>query len=46
MSVGALKPLSFHGNVSVNAATAKLRLVAIADEIIAILACQLIGKNA
>ena len=35
---GAPKARSFHGNVSVNAATAKLRLVAIADEIIATLA--------
>ena len=31
---------SFHGNVAVNAATAKLRLVAIADEIIAALAAD------
>ncbi len=34
------KSRSFHGNVSVNAATAKLRLVAIADEIIATLAAD------
>ena len=34
------KAKSFHGNVSVNAATAKLRLVAIADEIIALLAAD------
>jgi hypothetical protein len=32
------KNRSFHGNVSVNAATAKLRMVAIADEIISTLA--------
>ena len=37
---GAPKSRSFHGNVSVNAATAKLRLVAIADEIIATLAAD------
>ena len=37
---GAPKFRSFHGNVSVNAATAKLRLVAIADEIIATLAAD------
>ncbi len=34
------KSRSFHGNVSVNAATAKLRLVAIADEIISALAAD------
>lgn len=37
---GAPKALSFHGNVTVNASTAKLRLVQIADEIIAALAAD------
>jgi hypothetical protein len=34
---GSPKPQSFHGNVTVNAATAKMRLVQIAEEIIAVL---------
>ena len=37
---GSPKAESFHGNVTVNAATAKLRLVQIADEIIAVLAAD------
>ena len=35
--IGSPKPQSFHGNVTVNAATAKMRLVQIAEEIIAVL---------
>ncbi len=35
--IGSPKAQSFHGNVTVNAATAKMRLVQIADEIIAVL---------
>ena len=34
---GSPKPQSFHGNVIINAATAKMRLVQIAEEIIAVL---------
>jgi hypothetical protein len=32
------KPHAFHGNVTINASTAKMRLVEVADEIIAVLA--------
>ena len=34
------KPRSFHGNVAINAATAKMRLVQVAEEIIAVLAAD------
>jgi hypothetical protein len=37
---GAPKAHSFHGTVAVNAATAKLRLVQIADEIVSVLAAD------
>jgi hypothetical protein len=37
LGIGSPKPQSFHGNVAVNAATAKMRLVQIAEEIIAVL---------
>ena len=39
-SVPTPKPRAFHGNVAINAATAKMRLVQVADEIIAILAAD------
>jgi predicted AAA+ superfamily ATPase len=34
------KPRAFHGNVAINAATAKMRLVEVAEEIIAVLAAD------
>jgi hypothetical protein len=34
------KPRAFHGNVAINAATAKMRLVQVAEEIIAVLAAD------
>lgn len=34
------KPHAFHGNVTINASTAKMRLVQVADEIIAVLAAD------
>lgn len=34
------KPRSFHDNVAINAATAKMRLVQVAEEIIAVLAAD------
>jgi uncharacterized protein len=34
------KPLSFHGNVPINASTAKMRMVEVAEEIIAVLAAD------
>ena len=37
MPGGAPASRSFHGNATINAATAKVRLVALADEIIALL---------
>ena len=39
-SVPTPKPRAFHGNVAINAATAKMRLVQVADEIIAVLAAD------
>ena len=39
-SVSTPKPRAFHGNVAINAATAKMRLVQVADEIIAVLAAD------
>lgn len=37
---GAPKAKSFHGHVAINAATAKMRLVQVAEEIIAVLAAD------
>jgi len=34
------KPHAFHGNVDINASTAKIRLVQVAEEIIAVLAAD------
>jgi len=34
------KPSAFHGNIAINASTAKIRLVQVADEIIAVLAAD------
>lgn len=36
----ASKPRAFHGNVSINASTAKMRMVQVADEIITVLAAD------
>jgi len=36
----APKPRTFHGNIAINAATAKMRLVQVAEEIIAVLAAD------
>jgi predicted AAA+ superfamily ATPase len=38
------KPHAFHGNVTINASTAKMRLVEVADEIIAVLATDPIAE--
>jgi hypothetical protein len=34
------KPRAFHGNVAINAATARMRLVQVAEEVIAVLAAD------